>query len=279
LGTTPSYYVHGTHPDEQRRLALLNDLLNQRSMDVMGLSGGERILDLGSGLGQLTLAMARAAGPNGRVVGIERSAAQIAQARRLPPARDSAPVEFREGDVLALELPAEEWGAYDVAHTRFVLEHVPRPLDVVRSMVRAVKSGGRVVLQDDDHDILRLWPEPAGFMRIWSAYVDSYLRRGNDPYVGRKVYSLLVEAGARPTRIVPIWFGTWAADATFAPWVQNLDGIMVGARDEVLSTGAVDASTYEAAVDAIRQWGQRSDAVAWYSMAYAEGVKVDARSG
>ena len=36
------------------------------------------------------------------------------------------------------------------------------PLAVVRQMVRAVKPGGRVVLADDDHDLLRLWPEPPG---------------------------------------------------------------------------------------------------------------------
>ena len=57
----------------------------------------------------------------------------------------------------------DEWGTFDVAHTRFVLEHVPDPLRVVKTMVRAVQPGGRIVLADDDHDVLRLWPEPPGF--------------------------------------------------------------------------------------------------------------------
>ena len=72
-------------------------------------------------------------------------------------------MDLRSGDALALPLRTEEWGDFDVAHARFVLEHVRDPLGVVRSMVRAVKFGGRIVLEDDDHEVIRLWPEPPGF--------------------------------------------------------------------------------------------------------------------
>ena len=65
-----SVYLHGTAPEEQNRLSLLNDLLNESAIQMMNLKGGERILDVGSGLGQLTRAMARAAGRT--VVGIEQ---------------------------------------------------------------------------------------------------------------------------------------------------------------------------------------------------------------
>src|SRR5262245_56998718 len=54
-------YIHGTDPEEQARLTRLNQLLNQRSVEEIALCGGERILDLGSGLGQLSRALARAA--------------------------------------------------------------------------------------------------------------------------------------------------------------------------------------------------------------------------
>jgi 2-polyprenyl-3-methyl-5-hydroxy-6-metoxy-1,4-benzoquinol methylase len=47
-------------------------------------------------------------------------------------------------------------GHFDVAHARFLLEHVPDPLVIVRTMVRAVRPGGRVILADDDYEGLRL---------------------------------------------------------------------------------------------------------------------------
>ena len=274
MSSTPSYYVHGTHPEEQRRLSLLNDILNRGSLRELKLLGGERVLDLGCGLGQLTQGMALGAGPRGRVLGIDRSAEQLEQARRLPAAENAAPIEHREGDVLALELSAEEWGSFDVAHTRFVLEHVPDPLAVVRSMARAVKVGGRVVLEDEDHDILRLWPEPPGVDRMWRAYIESYVRRGNDPFVGRKLNALLTAAGLQPTRSAPVWFGASAGEPLFQAWVENFHGVMTGARDAILGTGAMDEAALDAALVALREWGQRPDAAAWYFMAYAEGVKV-----
>ena len=72
-------------------------------------------------------------------------------------------------------------------HLAVLLEHVPDPLSVVQAMVQAVVLGGPdPVPSDDDHDVLRLWPEPAGFMALWQAYIRTYDRLGNDPYIGRR---------------------------------------------------------------------------------------------
>src|SRR5262245_13231923 len=98
-----SQYIHGTTRQQQSRLSLLNDLLKSRSSEAIGLVGGERILDVGSGLGQLTRAMARAAGQT--VIGIERSEHQIAEARRQAALEgEESLAEFRQGDALHLPL-------------------------------------------------------------------------------------------------------------------------------------------------------------------------------
>jgi SAM-dependent methyltransferase len=167
MAAADSHYLHGTAPAEQARLARLNDLLNDRALADLALRPGERVLDVGSGLGQLSRGMARQVGP-GRVLGVERSPEQLAEARRLAAqAGEADAVEFRPGDALNLPLRADEWGTFDVAHARFVLEHVTDPLAVVRQIVRAVRPGGRVVLADDGHDTFRVWPEPPGFGRLW----------------------------------------------------------------------------------------------------------------
>lgn len=268
-----SHYVHGTEPEEQRRLGLLNDLLNRGSLRELALRGGEAILDLGCGTGQLTGMMARAAGPGGRVVGIDRSAEQLEMARRSAEAGTAAPVDFRPGDVMALSLGADEWGSFDVAHARFVLEHVPDPLAVVRAMVRAVKPGGRIALADDDHEVLRLWPEPEGFTAVWHAYMESYIRNGNDPFIGRKLSALLHQAGAQPRRGTGIWFGSIAGDPMFPVWVENLLGVVGGAREAIVDGDRVSPAALDRALAAIAEWGLRPDAASWYSMAYAEGIR------
>ncbi len=71
---------------------------------------------------------------------MERSTAQLAEARRLAE-RDGEEglVDFRLGEAMHLPLRDQEWGTFDVAHARFILEHVPDPVAVVRAMVHAVR--------------------------------------------------------------------------------------------------------------------------------------------
>ena len=270
--TPTSRYVHGTHPEEQRRLADLNALVNHASLEALAAEPGERALDVGSGLGQFARALARVTGE--RVVAVERSPEQIARAVALASdAGEDTLVDFRAGDALALPLARAEWGSFDLAHARFLLEHVPAPQEVVNAMARAVRSGGRVVLEDDDHEALRLWPEPPGVSAAWRAYIRTYDRLGNDPHVGRRLVELLAEAGLEPRHIKLLPFGACAGEASFPAYVANLGAVFDGAREAILATGGVSAMAFDDAQAALRAWGQRRDAAFWYSISWAEAVK------
>ncbi|MCI0665303.1 MAG: methyltransferase domain-containing protein [Acidobacteria bacterium] len=265
-----SIYLHGTDPDERMRLSLMNDLLNSGSLREMHLQGGELILDVGSGLGQLSRAMARNAGT--RVLSIERDTEQIAEAeRQAAEAGESSLVEFRQGDALSLPLRPEEWGQFDLAHTRFLLEHLRNPLPVVQAMVGAVRIGGRIILEDDDHDLMRLWPEPPGFTALWQAYQHSYEHLGNDPIVGRRLVSLLVEAGAQPVRNALVFFGSCAGESHFPHYVANLIRVIDGARATVVEAGLLDPTSFDEAITALQEWSRNTTAAIWYAVAWAEG--------
>lgn len=273
MNETSSEYIHGTDPEEQARLSLLNDLLNVGSLRELHLQGGERILDVGSGLGQLSRAMARVTGV--RVLGIERSTEQIAEAERQAfQAGESRLVEFRQGDALQFPLSDEEWGTFDLAHTRFLLEHLREPLPVVQAMVRAVRPGGRIVLEDDDHDLLRLWPQPNSFATLWEAYQRSYEHLGNDPVIGRRLVGLLREAGAEPVRNTFVFFGSCAGEPHFAHYVENLIGVINGARGTVVEADLLDAARFDAAIAELRAWSRHDAATLWYAVSWAEGRRV-----
>ncbi len=269
-----SEYIHGTAPAEQARLSVLNDLINVGSLRELHLQGGERILDVGSGTGQLSRAMARVTGV--RVLGVERSIEQIAEAeRQAAQAGEAALIEFRQGEALQLPLRAEEWGSFDVAHTRFLLEHLRDPLTAVKAMVRSVRPGGRIVLEDDDHDLLRLWPEPPGFAPLWLAYQRSYEHLGNDPIIGRRLVSLLAQAGAVPLRNTFIFFGGCAGEPHFPHYVENLIGVVNGARATVVEAKLLDAAAFDAAIANVREWGRDRAATLWYAVSWAEGRRRD----
>ena len=265
-------YIHGTHPEEQARLSKLNDLLNEASLGAMCIEGGEKILDVGCGLGQLTRAMARQAQSGGHVIGVEDNAAQLEGARRqAAETGETHLVEFREGDAVDLPLDDSEWGTFDVAHARFLLEHVPDPQAVVKSMIRAVRTGGRIILEDDDHDVLRLWPEPSGVEKLWRAYIEAFKKLGNDPFVGRRLVAMLREAGAERLTNQWLFFGSCAGNPTFGAFVQNFVGILEGAADAIVATSLVERDDLDRGIAAFWKWGKRPDAALWYGTFWAEG--------
>jgi SAM-dependent methyltransferase len=122
-----------------------------------GVRDGESILDVGSGTGALSTAIADA-GPSVRVVGVDPSAAYVADANaRLSTDR----VRFLTGDVQTLHFGAE---TFDRVLSQFVLNFVPNRVKAVREMIRVTRPGGVVAAAVWDYaggmEMLRLfWDE------------------------------------------------------------------------------------------------------------------------
>ena len=265
-----SHYIHGSDPAEQSRLSRLNDLLNARCFPKLNLDRGLRILDVGSGLGQLTYRMSEAVGPSGFCLGIERDTNQLSVARK----NHAAPnLEFRQGDALALPLTSEEMASFDFAHTRFLLEHLSNPAKAVSEMVKALKPGGRIFLADDDHQLLTLFPEPPGFQALWSAYMDSYVAVGNDPLIGRKLAKLLVDQGIRNVRNDAVFFGDCAGTETFPSFVNNLIEVVATSYDVMITSKLISDREYQSAIQHIGDWSSLPDAAIWYTVCVAEGTR------
>lgn len=257
-------YIHGTSPEEQNRLSALNDILNQTCLEQIEPEYGSRILDVGSGLGQFTRLLAKSSG--GSALGIERDEKQLSRARELN--QDADKVEFRQGEASNLPLSSDERGSFDLAHARFVLEHVPDAQRVVHQMVQAVRPGGRIFLLDDDHDLLRLDPEPCKFLEVWKSYTASYETIGCDPYIGRKLPRLLHKAGALPVRAGAVFFGGCKGEERFEALCDNMIGLIVGADI------ALDADQVKEGVKDFSAWRECSYANMVFMAPWAEGKRL-----
>lgn len=271
-----SDYIHGYSEEEQARLTRMQTILNDEQIRAMDLAGVRSILDVGAGLGQLSRALARAAEPGVRVVGIERDDRQRTEAQRQAERDGEAELlDLRAGDAERLPLSDAERGTFDLAHARFLLEHVRDPAAVVREMVSAVRPGGRIVLVDDDHALLTFWPDCTEGLRVWTRYWESFRELGYDPLIGRKLAGLLREAGAVQVRVTTVFYGAVRGQPLFDPVVDNLIEVMRSAQDRLDESGWLPRTEIERGLAAIDAWRNVENATLWYSLPLAEGCRVD----
>lgn len=113
-------------------------------MALAGVRTGESVLDLRCGTGLLALPAAAAAGRNGRVVGVDSSAAMLVRASlRSSPATDAAPVAWvRAHDG---ELPFPD-GAFDKVVCGARLQHVDDARATIEEVRRVLRPGGRLTV-------------------------------------------------------------------------------------------------------------------------------------
>ncbi|EXJ83653.1 hypothetical protein A1O1_07277 [Capronia coronata CBS 617.96] len=105
------------------------------------------LVDLGCGPGTITSGFCNHVPPRGRVIGIDASAAVIAQAGSAHPESTYPNLEFRVGDITTAQLPFAD-GSVDVVFTHQTLLHIPIPAAerVVKEAHRILKPDGRGVL-------------------------------------------------------------------------------------------------------------------------------------
>jgi len=127
---------------------------------LVGVCDGDAVLDVGSGTGALTAALATAA-PSGRIVGIDPAEAYVSFARARLREAPGDRVRFEVGDAQRLRFGA---GSFDRTLALLVLNFVPDPGRALDEMVRVTRPGGTVAAAvwdyGDQMEMLRVfWDE------------------------------------------------------------------------------------------------------------------------
>jgi ubiquinone/menaquinone biosynthesis C-methylase UbiE len=119
---------------QDRRTAETSERLHR----LLDTSGEERALDVGTGAGEIAIALA----PFVReAVGIDIVPELLAEGRKRAPAN----VELLEADATALPFDS---GSFDIVATARTLHHVPRPELVLAEMTRVLRVGGTMLVVD-----------------------------------------------------------------------------------------------------------------------------------
>lgn len=192
-----SSYVLGYTESELARLALQAAFFAAETENILrqaGLQPGLRVLDLGCGIGDVSLAAARIVGVRGSVMGIDHSAEAIEMARRRSADEGLTWMEFAERslDDLPHEIP------FDAIIGRFILVHLPQPQTVLKQAVKLLKPNGILAFAELDIGSASISPPAALFQRCLDWITAVYRCTGLEPNMGSHLYSVFRSVGLTP---------------------------------------------------------------------------------
>jgi SAM-dependent methyltransferase len=242
---------HRSRPEilDQRRLST-----DHRRLAHL-LAPGLSVLDVGCGTGAITMGIAEAVGPAGRVVGVDRDAALIDQA--ITRCADLPNVRFEIGDAARLGYSA----CFDVVTAARTLQWIADVGAAIRTMARAARPRGWLVVLDFNHACNAWEPEPPpAFQAFYGHFLDWRTANGWDNELADHLPALFADAELLDIQSDVQDETSVRGDRDFAEktsiWTEVIDGI-----GPTLERARIcDAVLLQAARDAYEAW-RRTDLV------------------
>jgi ubiquinone/menaquinone biosynthesis C-methylase UbiE len=235
-------YVLGNSAQEQERLKLQARILEKWTEHFFlsaGLERGMSVLDLGCGMGDVSLLAARLVGPAGSVTGIDRDEIIVAKAReRTRDQRRGANIEFICRDFLDFHTNRK----FDAVVGRYFLLYQPDPVAAILHASRQVRSEGIVVFHEMDFaNPIRSDPDGTLFGRMCALIAETFRLAGCCGNLGLLLTGLFLDAGLPWPAIkaeVPVggepgsFIYTWIA-ATLRSLLPRIEQFGLASADEL----------------------------------------------
>ncbi|WP_034216577.1 class I SAM-dependent methyltransferase [Actinoplanes subtropicus] len=190
------------------------DPLTRRLFARAGLASGMRVLDLGSGAGNVARLAAEFVGPRGLVVGVERDPAAVELARR----RTDAPnIEFRVGDVQTLD--GIDHG-FDAVIGRLVLMYLPDPVAALRQAASKLHPGGLICVHEADLAYLPATPPTPLWAEAHGYFLAALEKAGIERRLGLNLFTMFRYAGLPAPGLQVELFAAGGPDAPAWAWAN-----------------------------------------------------------
>ena len=226
-------YLLGRSEAEERRLTKQVEELEGEArwlLDQLDIQSGSRAIDLCCGPRGIVDLLSERVGPQGAVVGVERSEHFVASARKFVANRQLANVAILHGDATATGLPR---ASFDVVHSRLVLVNIPEPERIIEEMAALARPGGVVASYEADYMTHVCDPPSPAWNRLFEMYQTYAGANGIDLFVGRKTHRMLREAGIADVQVHPVihvYPPGHNRRTIFWDFIQNVRGQLVGQR-------------------------------------------------
>ena len=190
-------YVLGHSDRELLRLEQQAAFFSDATSDVLtrcGLARGQKVLDLGCGVGDVSSIAAELVGETGRVVGIDISPDAIALASARLKALGKAQASFKVSSIEAYD----GYAGFDAVIGRFILVHNAEPRDLIRPLLAKLRPGAIVSFIEMDMSSAAAVPPLPLLGRCVGWIVEAYRRAGRNGDTGSSLYAIFRDCGLEP---------------------------------------------------------------------------------
>ncbi|MEU7210050.1 methyltransferase domain-containing protein [Streptomyces sp. NA03103] len=249
-------YVHGYRPEESTRLADQAGALVELLHGDTRFQPGERVLEMGCGVGAQTTALASRS-PHTHFVSADIATDSLKSASGRVAAAGLTNVEFVEKDVFALPEPEGGFAeaSFDHVFVCFLLEHLPAPVDALRRLRRLVRPGGTITVIEGDHGSAYFHPDDEAARAAVACQVTLQRHAGGDALIGRRLFPLLHEADWSDIAVSPrtVYVDGSRPELAESFTRRTFTAMISGVREPAVAAGLIDARTFDAGIAALRR--------------------------
>jgi ubiquinone/menaquinone biosynthesis C-methylase UbiE len=263
-------YVHGYDHRENLRLQDQASTLVELLHSDTSYPAGNRILEAGCGVGAQTVTLANNS-PDALITSIDISETSLIEARRKVTATGLTNVYFEQADIFNLPYVRE---FFDHIFVCFVLEHLSRPVQVLKALKEYLREGGTITVIEGDHGSVYFYPDSEAAHKAIQCQVELQRRAGGNAMIGRELYPLLNQAGFKSIHVSPrmVYVDSSKPELVEGFTKKTFTAMTEGVRETAIKEGLIEQDVFEQGIKDLYRTTE-ADGVFCYTFFKAIGNK------
>ena len=238
-------YALGHSEEELERLRVQSrfvEPITRQFFQEAGISAGMRVLDVGSGAGDVAFLTADLVGETGEVIGTDRAAAALTTARQRAATKGLRNVSFRASDPTEIVFDRP----FDAVVGRYVLLFQADPAGMLRTLMKQhLRPGGLIIFHEPDWTCVRSFPPAPIYDRCCQWIIEAFRKAGQDTNAANNLYAAFASAGlpSPQMRMQTFVGGTTGC----SDWLQVVAGLAASLLPTMEQLGIATAADLEIA--------------------------------
>lgn len=263
-------YLHGYSNREQERLYNQAQFLEQTVYEKIDFSEQKKVIEIGCGVGAQTKILLR------RYPHIHLSSVDLAEVQ-LEKARDHTRAEIRDGRVSFVRANAEKLpfheNSFDGAFICWMLEHVEKPVEILKEAHRVLKGGGVIYCSEVLNQLFFVDPYSPATLKYWFHFNDHQWNLKGDPFVGAKLGNYLSDAGFSEISLeTKVHHYDSRSPKKRAEFIEDWTQLLESGAPELIRAGRVSEEDVKKMAKELRTLKHESDSVIYWGWIQARAV-------